>query len=176
MTMFAPSSYQELLVMLSDAMSVTDGPVSIRWPKTPAPSVPEQEVGGGLSARKVQSGDDVCLIGVGKMLSVTQEAAEVLEADGITVTVWDPRVVKPLDSEMIADAARHELVVAIEDGLRDGGVGARIRDEVEALVDGTHVSVLGVPTTHIPHGKPDQILAALGLDAAGVVEEVRRRR
>ena len=46
-----------------------------------------------------------------------------LAADGVSATVWDARVVKPLDPAMLADAARHPLVVTVEDGLRDGGIG-----------------------------------------------------
>ena len=172
-TMFAPSSYQELQVMLADAIDITTGPVSIRWPKTAAPSVSESEVGLGLRARRVRAGNRVCIIGVGKMLEAALGAADLLEADGIDATVWDPRVVRPLDAAMTADAATHDLVITVEDGLREGGVGMSIRDAVEAERTGTRVRVLGVPTRHIPHGKPDAILTALGLDAHGVAAQIR---
>lgn len=162
--------------MLADAIGITHGPVSIRWSKTAAPSVTESEVGSGLQARKVRDGSSVCIIGIGKMLSVATEVAGLLEADGISATVWDPRVVRPLDPVMIADASRHDLVVTIEDGLREGGIGMSIRDDVEAHGTGTKVEVLGVPTTYIPHGKPDEILASLGLNAAGVANTIRRAR
>src|SRR5690606_34713885 len=105
MTMFAPSSYQELQVQLHDALDLCDGPVSLRWPKTAAPMVEESEVGHGLSARKAREGGDVCLIGVGKLFGACLEAAELLAAEGIEATVWDPRVIKPLDPEMLDDAA-----------------------------------------------------------------------
>ena len=172
MTVFAPSSYEELQVMLTDAMLITDGPVTIRWPKTAAPSVPETEVGSGLAARLVRRGLKVCLIGVGKMLAAAEDAARQLETERIDATVWDPRVVHPLDPGMIADAAAHDVVVTIEDGLRDGGIGVAIRDQVEAHDSTTKVAVLGVPTRHIPHGKADEILASLGLDAGGIVDAV----
>ncbi len=177
LTMFAPSSYQEVGVMLHDALELTDGPVAIRWAKTAAPSVTPDQVGHGLLARKVRSGADVCLVGVGKMLAACEAAADELTADGIDATVWDPRVVKPLDPALIGDAAGHRLVVTVEDGLRDGGVGAAIADLVadQALgADAPTVRVLGVPSAYLAHGKPDAILAELGLDAAGVVAEVRR--
>ena len=66
-------------------------------------------------------------------------------------------------------------MVTIEDGLRDGGVGAAIADSLSKLapVDGPQVRVLGVPSVHLPQGKPDAILANLGLDADGVLDEVR---
>ena len=173
MTVFAPSSYQELPMMLETALELTDGPSAIRWPKTAAPSVDPAQVGSGLSARQVREGTDVCLIGVGKMLAVAVEASEALAGEGVSCSVWDPRVVKPLDPVMIADAARHAVVVTLEDGLRDGGIGQAIRDQVSASTS-TPVVVMGVPTMHIPQGKPAEILSMLGLDTAGVVAEVKK--
>ena len=76
MTLFAPSSYQELGVMLHDALDLCTGPAAIRWSKTAAPSVPDDEVGSGLSGRKVRDGRDVCILAVGKMLGAAQEAAD----------------------------------------------------------------------------------------------------
>jgi 1-deoxy-D-xylulose-5-phosphate synthase len=179
-TMFAPSSYQELQQQLHDALEITDGPVSLRYPKTACPHVEEGEVGSGLRGRKVAEGTDVCLVGVGKMLAVCTEAAAILEAEGISATVWDPRVVRPLDPALVDDAAGHPAVVCIEDGYREGGIGMALRDQVEELtVDRPRseqpvVRVLGIPTRYIAQGKPDAILASLGLDAAGVVAEARR--
>ncbi|MGV3757915.1 MAG: 1-deoxy-D-xylulose-5-phosphate synthase, partial [Actinomycetota bacterium] len=124
MTLFAPSSYQELGQMLHDALELcTDGPSAIRWSKTAAPSVGPDEVGSGLSARKARAGRDVCILAVGKLLAAAQQAAEALADEGIEATVWDVRVV-PLDPEMLADAAQHPVVITAEDGIRDGGVGA----------------------------------------------------
>jgi 1-deoxy-D-xylulose-5-phosphate synthase len=178
MTLFAPSNYGEVGQMLHDALELcTDGPAAIRFPKTAPPAEDDVElaaVGSGLAARRLRSGDQVCLIGVGKMLAAARDAADKLRAEGIEATLWDPRVVKPLDPEMLEDAARHRLVVTIEDGLRDGGIGAGIADALAQLapVGGPHVRVLGVPSVFLSHGKPDTILARLGLDAEGIADEV----
>ncbi|MFZ1309498.1 MAG: 1-deoxy-D-xylulose-5-phosphate synthase [Candidatus Microthrix parvicella] len=176
MVVFAPSSYQELPQMMGDALDLCDGPAAIRWTKTAAPHVGPDEVGSGLSARCTRADEaaDVCLIGVGKMLAAAQDAADRLADEGIACTVWDPRVVKPLDAELLTDAARHHLVVTIEDGLREGGVGSAIADSLRDLapVGGPDVRVLGVPVAYLPHGNVDVILADLGLDADGVVAEV----
>ncbi len=178
MTIFCPSSYQELQQMLQDAYDLAEGPAMIRWPKTAAPSVGDDEVGHGLHARLVRGGADgnhrVCIIGVGKMLEAASEAADILAAEGVEVTVWDPRCVKPLDREMLDDAGQHELVVTVEDGLRDGGIGAAIRDALHQS-DGPspRIDVLGIPTTYLAHGKPDAILSALGLDGPGIAASIR---
>jgi 1-deoxy-D-xylulose-5-phosphate synthase len=176
MTVFAPSSAQELAVMLDDALAITDGPSAIRWPKTAARQVPPDQVGSGLQARLVRRGSGaVAILAVGKLLAAAEDAAEAMAAAGIEATVWDVRVCKPLDPAMIADAAGHDLVVTAEDGIIAGSVGSQI---VEALAASSarrqappHV-VLATPVGYIPHAKPDAILAELGLDAPGIVAAV----
>ena len=174
MVVFAPSSYQELQVMFHDALAITSGPVALRWPKTLARQ--SDAVGHGLKGRKVRDGRDLCIIAVGKMLDAAEDAAAALASEGVSVSVWDARVVKPLDDEMIVDATRHRFVLTIEDGLRDGGIGSAIADRIAQDCAGRRaprVRVLGTPTAYIPHGKPDAILADLGLDAAGVAASAR---
>jgi 1-deoxy-D-xylulose-5-phosphate synthase len=71
-------------------------------------------------------------------------------------------------------------VVTAEDGLREGGIGSTIAQELAERTAGAaeapRVAVLGVPVAYIPHGKPDAILAELGLDAAGIAAAVLRHR
>jgi len=176
MTVFAPSSYGEVSQMLHDALELcTDGPALIRFAKTMPPAQTPGDVGSGLSARLAREGtDSIAVVGVGKMLGPALAAAETLAEQGTSITVWDPRVVKPLDLEMLHDLARHDLVVTIEDGLRDGGVGSAIADALRDLAPtgGLSVRVLGVPSAYIPHGKPDAILTELGLNAEGIVSEI----
>jgi len=175
MTLFAPSSYQELGVMLHDALDLCEGPAAIRWSKTAAPSVEDDQVGHGLRARKVRSGRDLCILAVGKMLLAAEEAAAALAADGIEATVWDVRVV-PLDPDMLSDAADHPVVLTAEDGIREGGVGAMIADAISRLERAgspPRVRVLGTPIEYLPHAKPAAILAELGLDGAGLEAEAR---
>ena len=175
MTVMAPSSYQELQQMMVDAVELCDGPVSIRWPKTAAVEAADDEVGSGLAGRRVRRGDgSVCLIGVGKMLAACEESAARLADSGIDATVWDPRVVSPLDAEMIADAAEHRLVVTVEDGFRQGGAGTAIETALRDHGSEVPIEIMGVPIDYIHHASPDVILERLGLDAAGVESTVRR--
>ena len=173
MTVFAPSSAEEVKVMLRDALDL-DGPAIVRYPKGPARQVEPGDVGSGLAARKLRDGDEVCLLAVGKMVEAAVEAAEKLEAEGVPATVWDVRVVKPLDVAMLTDAAAHPLVVTIEDGIRVGGAGTFITDALARLVPGrpAPVLVLGTPVEYIPQGEIGQIHAALGLDGPGIAASV----
>ncbi len=174
MTVFAPSSYQELQQMMIDAMDLTAGPVAIRWSRDTAPWVGDDEVGAGLAARLVREGDgSVCLLGFGQMLGYCEEAAEILSADGIEATIWDPRVVTPLDQVLLDDAARHSVVVSVEDGLRIGGAGAGVRDGLGEQDAVCRLRVLGVPVEFVPHGTPREIHAGFGLDGVGIANSVK---
>ncbi len=177
MTVLAPSSYEEIGVMLHDALDITDGPVMIRWPKVLPSSPAEDQIGSGLRARKVRDGSDVCILSVGKMLEASVDAADALADEGIDATVWDVRCVKPLDPAMIADAAAHSLVLTVEDGYRNGGAGSLITTEItDACTESAtpRVETLGVPTTYIDHAGVDDILYRFGLDAAGIANSARR--
>ena len=138
--------------------------------------MPDHEVGTGLRARQLRRGDgSVCILAVGKLVANAEKAAATLAERGIDATVWDVRVVKPLDQDMLDDAANHRLVVTVEDGVRDGGVGSLIALQLTDCCAGRpkpRVEILGVPVQFVPHGKPDRILANLGLDADGIVATV----
>ena len=175
MRVLAPSSAEELQVMLHDAVVLADeGPVAIRWPRGAAVHANEHEVGVGLLARQVRQGDgSLCILAVGKMLADAHKAADALAAAGVDATVWDVRCCAPLDPAMIADAAGHRAVLTVEDGIRDGGIGMTIADRVHGLAPAVPVDVLGIPSKFIPQGAADRILAQLGLDTDGIVASAR---
>ena len=178
MTVFAPSSAEDLEAMLETALDL-DGPVAIRFPTTPARHAP---AGRGMEARLLRQGDgSVCLLAVGKLVGPCEDAAAELAAEGIEATVWDVRTVSPPDGAMLADAARHRVVVTAEDGLRVGGAGTYLADAVartatEADRPAPPVTTLGIPRSYLPHDKADDLLASVGLDAAGIAAAVRRAR
>jgi 1-deoxy-D-xylulose-5-phosphate synthase len=174
MTVFAPSSAQEVKVMLQDALNL-DGPAVVRYPKGMARQVEPGDVGSGLAARKLRDGDDACLLAVGKMVEAALEAAEKLDAEGVHASVWDVRVVKPFDVAMLTDALTHPLIVTVEDGIRVGGAGTFIADGLARLQPGQPVPpvlVLGTPVEYVAQGEVGRIHASLGLDGPGIAASV----
>ncbi len=181
MRVLAPSSAQELAQMLHDAMELAElGPVAIRYPRGAARQVGEHEVGSGLHARRVSeprsaTGATVCIVAIGKMLETAEKAAEQLAESGTAITVWDARSCAPLDPEMIADAAAHDRVVTVEDGIRNGGIGMAVADAISAVDPTTRVDVLGLPLQFLAHDpKPNAILARCGLDIDSLVALLER--
>jgi 1-deoxy-D-xylulose-5-phosphate synthase len=174
MTVLAPSSYDEIPVMLAEAISMTDGPVALRWPKTAARR--GSATGVGLSARRVRHGDRVCFLGLGKMVEACERAAEELDRFGVNATVWDIRSAAPLDPLMLRDALRHRVVMTVEDGVIEGGVGASIGAALRAIPDrGRRPTIVscGLPLRYFPQGKAERILADLGLDGPHLAQRAR---
>jgi 1-deoxy-D-xylulose-5-phosphate synthase len=174
MTVTAPSSPDELRLMLATALS-HNGPFALRYPRGAAPhagSVPMLPVPiPGM--RVVRTGDDIALLAVGKMVAVASAAAETLGTEGISCTVVDARFIKPLDPAIAELAARHPAVLTLEDGTVVGGFGDAV---LEALAE-AGVSVptrrLGLPDSFIEHGAQPLLLHRLSLDVDGVVGAVR---
>jgi 1-deoxy-D-xylulose-5-phosphate synthase len=162
--------------MLEDALDITEGPVAIRWPKTPAPQVEWTEVGTGMESRKVTENTDkpkeVCILAAGKMLSEALTASEELKEVG--VTVWDPRIINPLNLQMLEDAKKHKLVVTIEDGYIEGGFGSSVLSHLNQEKSDCRVVNLGVPLSFHSHNKPDHLLSSFGLDSSGIVKSIRQ--
>jgi 1-deoxy-D-xylulose-5-phosphate synthase len=191
---FCPSEPAEIAPALGTALALGT-PALVRYPKTPSPG-PLGQVGEAMAARVlVEAGeamapgepvapgeagkpDDVVLVGIGKMARNCVEAARLLAGEGLAATVFDPRVVRPADPAMLERLAAARLVVTAEDGLAHGGAGAYLARLVEEVADGRGLArprtlVLGVPTAYLAHGRPDDILAGLGLDGAGIAASVR---
>lgn len=168
MTILTPSSSQDLEVLLNEAVKIDDGPTSIRWPRGAAPQVEGLAEVSGLNGRKLRSGDDICLIAWGPLVWNALDAAELLEAEGLSVSVWDARIARPIPQPVLDDAAEHRLVVTIEDGVKDGGAGAALAAHLLETTAKTPTVILGVPTVYLPHDSPGAIHKRLGLDASGI--------
>jgi 1-deoxy-D-xylulose-5-phosphate synthase len=136
--------------------------------------VPAVDTVGGLDVlRRSGSSDhpDVLLVSVGAMASVCLGAAALLDEQEIGVTVVDPRWVKPLDPALAPLAARHRLVVTVEDSGRIGGVGSGVAQALRDAEVDTPVRNLGLPQCFLDHGKRADILASAGLTPSGVAEQ-----
>jgi 1-deoxy-D-xylulose-5-phosphate synthase len=106
------------------------------------------------------------------MADLALRVADRLAAQGIGATVVDPRWVIPVPSSLIDLASQHRLVVSIEDGIRVGGVGTRIRQDLRAAGVDTAVDELGLPDEFLPQGTRDEILADAGLTDQQIARDI----
>jgi 1-deoxy-D-xylulose-5-phosphate synthase len=177
MTVFAPSTAEEVPGMLATALSMST-PTAIRFPKT-LPKPFDGKVGDGLEAREVQRGNgSLCVLAVGKMAPAAYKALDLMGEDSSKVTLYDVRVLPP-DARMIDDALTHERVITVEDGTRHGGAGtlmvSALRSRAQDLARPFPTTrILGTPRAYLEQHRPDKLLAELGLDPEGLAAAFSR--
>jgi len=170
----APRDAARLREEFDEALAVDDAPTVVRFPKgNVADDLPAVERrADGVDVLFRAEGEDVLIVGIGPMAHLAVEVAERLRAQGIGATVVDPRWVVPVAPSVVELAARHRLVITIEDGIRVGGIGTRVRQVLrEAGVD-TAVDELGLPDAFIDHASREQILEDAGLSAAKIAQDI----
>ncbi|QCX82375.1 1-deoxy-D-xylulose-5-phosphate synthase (plasmid) [Streptomyces sp. YIM 121038] len=171
----APRDATRLEELLSEAVAYGEGPSLLRFPKGPAPA--------GLPAvERLEAGDvlhcslagsrDVLLVAAGPMGQRACEAARELEEFGIGATVIDPRWLLPIQPALTDLAARHRLVVTIEDNLRHGGMGTALLQSLNDRAARVPLVRLGLPQAFIEHGSREGLLEQAGLSAEAITNAV----
>ncbi|MFI6903009.1 1-deoxy-D-xylulose-5-phosphate synthase [Nonomuraea sp. NPDC050394] len=170
-----PRDGERIVELLREAVATTDGPTVLRYPKGALAETiePVGKLGEMDLLRVADSGEpDVLLVGVGPMAHICMDAAKLLDAQGITATVVDPRWVKPLDDALVVAAGAHKLVAVVEDNGKVGGVG----DAVSRLLREADVDVpvrsYGIPQRFLDHAKRAKILGQIGLTGQDLAREI----
>src|SRR5439155_13323297 len=112
----------------------------------------------------------------GSLFPACVAAAQRLKAEGLHVGVVNARFCKPLDKDVILKAVEQlPVVVTVEEGILDGGFGSAVLEAANvAGLDSRNVVRLGIPDRFVEHAERTELLAALGLDAAGLAASVRQ--
>ena len=170
----APRDASRLREELTEALAVDDAPTVLRFPKGNIGNEfdAERRTSDGVDVLREAAHRDVLLVSVGPMAKIALQVADRLAAQGIGATVIDPRWVIPVSASIIELAAEHRLVVSIEDGIRVGGIGTRIRQELRAAGVDTAVDELGLPDEFIAHASRDEILADVGLTDQQIARDI----
>ncbi|WP_404472240.1 1-deoxy-D-xylulose-5-phosphate synthase [Microbacterium aerolatum] len=170
----APRDGARLAEALEEAVAVDDAPTVIRYPKGGVADDIEaiERLDDGVDVLSRGESEDVLIVGIGPFAALAMDVAARLRAQGIGATVIDPRWAIPVQPSIVELAARHRLVITLEDGIRVGGIGTRVRQVLrEAGID-TAVDELGLPDEFIDHASRDQILADAGLTASKIAQDV----
>ncbi len=175
MAVLAPGDQHDLEAMVEWARG-HDGPVSIRYPKTAAvrQDGPRAPLALGR-AELLAEGADGLIIACGTLLVEAVKAAAQLRDEGLEVAVINARFVKPLDSELLLDRIeRAAWTVTLEENALPTGFGSAVLELIsDAGLAAGPIRRLGLPDRFVEHGDRSELLADLGLDAAGVAAVCR---
>ena len=169
MVVMAPGDELDIQPMLDFSLKI-DSPSSIRYPKTNAEKVERSVAPIELGKSEVLSwGEDGNILACGVLLPRAVKAAELLRADGLDVGVVNARFVKPVDEDVIQRAIQAGFVITIEENALNGGFGSAVLEAANRMGEPTdRVKVLAIPDEFVEHGDRNELLADLGLDAAGL--------
>jgi len=170
----APRDAVRLREELNEAVAVNDGPTVLRFSKGTAGNeiVAIRRLKDGVDVLLESPAKDVLLVAVGPMASVALQVADLLKAHGIGSTVVDPRWVIPVPESVVQLAAKHRLVVTIEDGIRVGGIGTRVRQEMRAAQVDTALNEVGLPDEFLEHASRAEIMERVGLTAQQISHDI----
>ncbi len=167
----APRDGATLREELREAVAVEDGPTAVRFPRgAVGEDVPALERIGGVDV--LRRGTDVLLVAVGAMARIALEVADRVAAQGISVTVVDPRWVTPVPASIVELAGLHRLVVTVEDNSRVGGVGSRVSQTLRDADVDVPCRDVGIAPRFLDHGSRAEVLAEVGLTAQDVARAI----
>ncbi|MFD3544905.1 1-deoxy-D-xylulose-5-phosphate synthase [Streptomyces sp. NPDC058655] len=173
----APRDAEQLRAQLREAVAVQDAPTVVRYSKgVVGPAVPAVGRIGGMDVLRTPAPEvtrpDVLIVSVGALAPMCLEIASLLDKQGITSTVVDPRWVKPVDEALAPLADGHRVVVTVEDNGRTGGVGAAVSQALRDAGVDVPLRDFGIPQRFLDHALRKEILAEIGLTAPDIARQV----
>jgi 1-deoxy-D-xylulose-5-phosphate synthase len=175
MAVLAPGDEHDLAAMLDWALA-HGGPVAIRYPKATVENHggqrPPIELG---RSETLAEGHDGLVVACGTLLGEALAAAAELRGEGLDLTVINARFVKPLDPTILERIEAAPWTVTLEENVLQTGFGSAVLEAVnDAGLQAGMIVRLGLPDRFVEHGERAELLADLGLDAAGIAATCRR--
>ncbi|HOZ13462.1 MAG TPA: 1-deoxy-D-xylulose-5-phosphate synthase [Tenuifilaceae bacterium] len=176
-TVTAPMNEEELRNMMYTAQLEGMGPFSIRYPRGNGVMVDwrkpfkKLEIG---KANVLRNGNDIAILTIGHIGNLAAKAADMLEADGISVYHADMRFVKPIDTDVLKFVGENfKTVVTVEDGCLPGGFGSAALEWLNDAGYAIRVIRLGIPDSFIEHGTQQQLYADCGYDIENIYQTAK---
>ena len=173
MTIINPADDIEAKAAVKAAYEL-DGPVYLRFGRLAVPVINDNpdykfEIGKGITLRK---GKDLTIVATGLCVNSALEAAQLLKADGIDARVINIHTIKPLDEELIIQAAKEtKRIVTVEEHSIIGGLGGAVSECLSTYYP-TKVQRIGVEDVFGESGPAIQLLEKYGLDGKGVYKKI----
>ncbi|MEV6427113.1 1-deoxy-D-xylulose-5-phosphate synthase [Nocardia sp. NPDC051463] len=178
----APRDASTLREELTEALAISDGPTAIRFPKgSVVEDISAVERLEGVDVLRLPDRDggsaqtqrgDVLLVAVGPFAELALQVADLLQPEGISITVIDPRWVLPVSDTIVKLAENYRLLVTLEDGGLHGGIGSTISARLRGAGLDVPTRDLGVPQHFLDHASRSEIHEELGLTAPDIARRI----
>ncbi len=177
LTICSPMNEEELRDMMYTAQLPENGPWVIRYPRgngiMPEWKTPLKALAVG-KGKLVRHGVDMVVLSLGPLGNYVSEAIDRLDLEGISISQYNMRFVKPLDENLLEElASRYNTVVTIEDGCLKGGFGSAVAEFFCDRAYTNRIVRLGFPDRFIEHGTPLELYRENGLDIEGIYNTLR---
>lgn len=173
LVLIAPKDESELQDMLYSATFHKGGPIAIRYPRGASLRTTLNKDPKKIDynkAEKLSNGKDLAILAIGHTVITALEAAELLKESGVFITVYNSRSVKPIDQEMIKDAAKIGKIITVEENVLDGGFGSAVLEVISDLgFQGVAVKRIGI-SDFVEHGETVELREICGLDKNNIYE------
>jgi 1-deoxy-D-xylulose-5-phosphate synthase len=175
MVVMAPGDAHDMTQMVDLAIQHSS-PCSLRYPKASARELPGNRTPVKLGKAEVLHwGQDGTILACGSLVTEALAASVLLRGEGLEVGVVNARFAKPIDREIIHRAIGDTgFLVTVEESMLMGGFGSAVLEVAsEDGLASENIRRLGIPDQFVEHGDRDELLADLGLDAAGIARTCR---
>lgn len=175
MTVMAPKNKWELSDMLKFAIR-QKGPVAIRYPRGEAYDGLETHRAPVMmgKAEILEQGHQVALLAVGNMVKTAEQVCLRLQAEGMNPTLVNMRFVKPLDTQLLDQLAEgHQLVITLEENVRNGGFGEHVVDYYAQKQMNLPVRIIALEDEFIPQGSISDLMRQQHMDVDSVESRVK---
>ena len=171
-----PKDEDELADMMYTAM-LHEGPSAIRYPRGTGPgaAIKSQPVALEIGkAEVIREGSEVAIFGLGAMLPEAMKLAAMLQAEGYSAAVINPRFAKPIDAACVAEhGSKCGLFITLEDHVLAGGFGSAVLESLNVQELNVPLVRVGWPDNFIEHGKVESLREKYGLTAEAALVKVR---
>jgi 1-deoxy-D-xylulose-5-phosphate synthase len=177
MTVMAPKNGLEMREMLKFALELGK-PAAVRYPRGAAyTGLVEHRAPIELGkAEMLYDEGGVLLLAVGSMVKTALQVKETLNAQGIECSIANARFVKPMDTELLREAAgKYSLIVTMEENVHSGGFGEHVAAWYAEEEMQVPLLQIAIPDTFVTHGSPQELCRLTGIDADSVVAKILQR-
>lgn len=177
MHIMAPKNKWELSDMLKFAVEF-NGPIALRYPRGEAYDGLREfrrPIVYGKSEILYEE-EDIAILAVGSMVKTAEAVRKNLKEIGYSCTLVNGRFIKPIDTEVLEELAKdHKLLVTVEENVRSGGFGEKVRDYVQEQELPVKVLNIAIPDEYVEHGNVALLYEEVGIDAETVTKRIVER-